>query len=492
MWISFMKNSFLLLAFVCLMIHPSFAQDEARPTGLGLRANYANYLFPVNEEFNTEDFKFALEVEYIGHLGDAFNIAIPLKLGRAYFPTDEMGNFEDVGRISLDALLQLKLFREENFFYPYLFAGLGNVLENAKTLNLEAPMGLGLNLRLSKGLYLTTKAEYRVGFADLRNNAQLGAGLLLLVGKRGAAPPPGLASASDADGDGIVDVEDLCPQVAGTLALNGCPDRDADGVPDGSDSCPDLAGPANLGGCPDSDGDGTPDSADNCPQKAGPSSNNGCPMQDADGDGVLDSVDKCPNEAGPLSTGGCPVQGNIGSSGDRDSDGVPDERDACPDTPARGRADGCPDSDLDGVPDREDRCPQTVGPITNRGCPELTTEEREVLNFATQAVQFETGSAQLTPGSYTILNQIYEILLRYPDNSLKISGYSDSIGSSRTNQKLSERRAKTCYDYFVSQGISPQRITYIGYGEANPIADNRYKAGREKNRRVVFEIYLKD
>jgi len=83
-----------------------------------------------------------------------------------------------------------------------------------------------------------------------------------------------------------------------------------------------------------------------------------------------------------------------------------------------------------------------------------------------------------------------QIMRRYPDYKLKISGHTDSIGSRRPNQKLSEERAKSCYDYIVSKGISPTRLEYQGYGESRPIANNKYKEGREINRRVEFDLYL--
>jgi outer membrane protein OmpA-like peptidoglycan-associated protein len=83
-----------------------------------------------------------------------------------------------------------------------------------------------------------------------------------------------------------------------------------------------------------------------------------------------------------------------------------------------------------------------------------------------------------------------EILQRYPDYKMRISGHTDSVGSAASNQELSERRAKACYDYLVAKGIDPERLSYEGFGESQPIADNRYREGREQNRRVEFDIYL--
>jgi hypothetical protein len=91
-------------------------------------------------------------------------------------------------------------------------------------------------------------------------------------------------------------------------------DSDNDGIPDLTDECPYVAGKAEFFGCPDSDGDGIGDSKDKCPFEAGVASNGGCPEivsnPDTDADGVLDVNDKCPDVAGPASNNGCPVATN--------------------------------------------------------------------------------------------------------------------------------------------------------------------------------------
>src|SRR5690606_38420056 len=63
---------------------------------------------------------------------------------------------------------------------------------------------------------------------------------------------------------------------------------------------------AELNGCPDADGEGIADKDDECPNEAGPASNNGCPYEDRDGDGVLDKDDQCPDVAGTVANNGCP------------------------------------------------------------------------------------------------------------------------------------------------------------------------------------------
>lgn len=473
-----MKKILTTLLVLTLFVSTASAQYEQAKDALGLRANFMNYQYPITNDWINDQFTSGAEIEYVRHLNNWFNLAFPLKLGKAQLPIDDEGNTNDASIISLDALLQLKFFRERTFVYPYLYGGISAINEEFDKFTYAAPVGLGLNFRLAKHVYLSTKAEYRFAFDDLRDNIQIGGGLLLLIGDGASAPP---TVATDSDKDGVPDAQDLCPTVAGSISFNGCPDRDSDGTQDKEDECPDTAGPKALKGCPDSDGDGIADRNDQCPNEAGTAQNNGCPIRDADNDGIPDVQDECPNQAGKVATNGCP---------DRDNDGIADKNDRCPDVAGKANMNGCPDSDNDGITDREDRCPNSAGPVSNNGCPEVKKEDKERLTFAMKAVQFQTGKTTLLNTSFPILNEIAEILSRYPDYKMRINGHTDSIGEAKPNQTLSEKRAKTCYDYLVAKGIAAERLSYQGFGETKPIANNKYKPGRDQNRRVEFDIYL--
>lgn len=83
----------------------------------------------------------------------------------------------------------------------------------------------------------------------------------------------------DRDGDGIPDVNDVCPDEPGSPEERGCPikDTDGDGIPDKSDDCPEIPGIELYNGCPDTDGDKIPDPEDDCPEVFGVPELNGCP-----------------------------------------------------------------------------------------------------------------------------------------------------------------------------------------------------------------------
>jgi outer membrane protein OmpA-like peptidoglycan-associated protein len=283
----------------------------------------------------------------------------------------------------------------------------------------------------------------------------------------------------DKDGDGVADYLDACPDVAGTVALNGCPDTDSDGVTDKNDRCPDVAGTTALQGCPDTDGDGIADMDDACPSVAGFKALNGCP--DSDNDGIADADDRCPNtKAGyKVNTSGCPM--------DNDNDGIINEEDRCPNAAGVASLKGCPDTDADGVADLDDRCPLIKGTIANKGCPEMTKAEVKRITQIASKIFFETNSDKLKVASLVQLDELALILKKYENANLSIDGYTDSQGADDYNLTLSQKRTDAVKTYLMAKGIMESRLAGIGYGETLPIADNKTAIGRAKNRRVELK-----
>jgi outer membrane protein OmpA-like peptidoglycan-associated protein len=106
-------------------------------------------------------------------------------------------------------------------------------------------------------------------------------------------------------------------------------------------------------------------------------------------------------------------------------------------------------------------------------------------------INFKTNDYSLTEESEQIIRLFVEFLEENPKVRVEIQGHTDNIGDDNSNLKLSQQRAKSVYDHVISQGVDASRISYKGYGESRPIADNKTEAGRAKNRRTVFVILAK-
>lgn len=496
----------LILAIILLFVNLMRAQDvetfseKSEKTNESLGISFKKLLMDYQSQNGgslgaIKDYHNGFEIGIVKNLGKNLYFNIPIKIGVVNSHAENVTNFRK-SIYGIDAQLQYNFSNNERLINPYIVAGLGVVLEVEGEFNIQAPIGFGLNLRAMDRAFVNVQSEYRYSFKEGRNNLHHAIGFVYYFGnlssdekvqenKKDKIPELNI---KDSDGDRIPDHLDLCPDEPGASELNGCPDRDGDGVPNFQDECPDQTGLKEFRGCPDTDGDGISDLYDECPKIPGIKANNGCPEEkkvafpDRDGDGVPDIEDQCPEMPGIKELGGCP---------DKDGDGIPDHLDKCPEKAGPKIYSGCPDSDSDGIPDHEDRCPYVAGPVSNKGCPEIAVEDKKTLDIAMRSVQFETGKAILKPESYAILNQIASIVKRYPDFNLAISGHTDSTGSPVLNQSLSERRAKACYDYLISLGISKDRLSYVGFGDSRPIADNKTPIGRSLNRRVEFILIPK-
>lgn len=106
-------------------------------------------------------------------------------------------------------------------------------------------------------------------------------------------------------------------------------------------------------------------------------------------------------------------------------------------------------------------------------------------------ITFQTDSYNLRSDFYPVLNSVGEVVAKYADTSLKVSGHTDSTGSRSYNQTLSERRAGSVADYLATRGVDRSRMLVQGVGQDQPIADNSSDQGRAQNRRVELQILPK-
>ena len=105
-------------------------------------------------------------------------------------------------------------------------------------------------------------------------------------------------------------------------------------------------------------------------------------------------------------------------------------------------------------------------------------------------VLFDTNRAQLKSGGERNVQKLAEFLKRYPQRTVLIEGFTDSVGSDSSNQVLSEQRAQAVSKALTDMGVGRDRVSTKGYGEAYAVAGNDTASGRQLNRRV--EIMLSD
>jgi outer membrane protein OmpA-like peptidoglycan-associated protein len=251
-------------------------------------------------------------------------------------------------------------------------------------------------------------------------------------------------------------------------------DADGDGIPDSKDKCPnepeDFDMFEDTDGCPDldNDHDGIPDAQDKCPldpeDKDGFQDADGCPDPDNDGDGIPDVRDKCPNEP-------------------EDKDGFEDF-DGCPD----------PDNDKDGIPDVKDKCPNEPETINgfqdDDGCPDkgdplviLSPDRLDTL----EAIQF--AGAKLNRASFNLLGQIGAQLRAHNEIArLRVTVYVNPSRNSDKDQELSDKRAVAIKDWLVQWGVDARRLEVRGFGGDKPLVPPTQKNAQQLNDRVELII----
>ena len=432
------------------------AQDENSKWAIGFGINSVDIRTPhqfgdfLKDWGGTKDLNILPAVTKLSvarYIGAGFSAEIEGSLNKIKEGFDGYSEDKSFWSANLQAKYALRrLFTTESgWFDPYIKVGGGYTAYESrfddKEGGFKALAGGGINFWFTDHLGVNLQTGYHHGFQKNGTDYfQHSAGIVIKFGSK------------DTDKDGIPDNKDACPEVAGLKEFNGCPDTDGDGIPDKDDACPQVKGLKEFNGCPDTDGDGIPDKDDACPEVAGPKEFNGCP--DTDGDGIPDKDDKCPDVAGPAENGGCPW----------------------------------PDTDGDGVLDKDDLCPEVAGPASNKGCPEPTTDDQKKLNQYAKTILFDTGKATIKFESAEILNQIINVLKKYPNSRFRIEGHTDSTGKKQKNIELSQNRADAVKIYLIQGGIASNRLESQGFGPEKPIASNKNKKGRALNRRVEINL----
>jgi OmpA-OmpF porin, OOP family len=441
------KSALLVLAIIVATASIAQSGYKKRPS-LAVHFSFIDYKsgFDVRNNSlatvinNKQFFKFkrmdpGLSLSYLEGFTDYIDFAGTLTGSFTKHPTSRTvlnPSGSDKLLLELAATANFKLFPDNYILVPFVSAGVG-ASQWAGYYSAFIPVGLGLQLKITDGTFMLLNSQYRM--AATENSAfhfYHGVGFASAIGKKKEVVAPVVALpivpvVTDRDGDGVLDADDSCPDVAGLASLKGCADKDSDGIADGEDKCPDAAGLAKYGGCP---------------------------IPDTDGDGVNDEEDKCPSVKGLARYQGCAI----------------------------------PDTDADGVNDEEDKCPSRAGTISNQGCPEIAKNIVDKINYAAKNVFFATGSYKLLPKSYKALDEAAKLLKEDESLMVDVDGHTDATGKEDKNQTLSDNRAAAVKAYLVTKGIAESRLKSTGFGSTKPVADNKTAAGKAKNRRTEMAV----
>lgn len=514
---------FLILAVLITFSQQNFAQLKDYGQKFGVRGSilfpeneFANLGFSGNDNFSFDWYKGS----WLGEAFFGFELTRALELsinggygkysGKAYFDdaNTTFGEYE-TKLVPIHLRLRISPF-DLNGWNPYLYLGAGVVsytvskkptISGAKATEDEGlvafvPAGIGAEFALTDrvlmdfaiGGAMTSTYDldsYRSGSDDIWDsyfNASLG---FSFVGENCDV---------DKDNDGL---GKCLEQQIGTDPMN--PDTDADGLSDGDEYLNYKTNPLNK----DTDGDSLSDYDEVSVYKTNPL------VTDTDGDGLNDGDEVMKYKTDPLKA-------------DSDNDGLNDNEEVMKyktnplkaDTDGDGLKDGDEvmkyktdplnvDTDGDGLSDGDEVFKYRTNALNKdtdggsvedgvevkRGTDPLNAEDDVVkvgVPIILEGITFDVNKSNIKPESEETLMKALKTLQTYPEIEVEIGGHTDSDGSAKSNLKLSQARADAVKAWLVEKGIDPKRITTKGYGEDKPVADNKTKEGKAKNRRIEF------
>lgn len=120
----------------------------------------------------------------------------------------------------------------------------------------------------------------------------------------------------------------------------------------------------------------------------------------------------------------------------------------------------------------------------------VTQGEQKLIDdtLGNRIVEFESGSATLTPQGLGILDDMATVIKDVGDKPITITGHTDNIGDANANLLLSNQRAEAVKQYLIGRGIDASRLTTVGKGDTDPIASNDTEEGKTRNRRIEFTL----
>lgn len=134
--------------------------------------------------------------------------------------------------------------------------------------------------------------------------------------------------------------------------------------------------------------------------------------------------------------------------------------------------------------------PPEAPPLPERKptAPRVILEKKTKKIVITESIHFELGKDVILPDSFSLLDEVAQVIQDNANLKIRVEGHTDNIGKPAFNKKLSQKRAESVVRYLTSKGVAQERLEAQGYGPTRPLAPNDTPAGRAKNRRVEFTI----
>lgn len=501
----------ILLASCFILTAPSTSL-KAQVNGYDLKYGISFHGLMPETDFPNDNLRFS----YLARAMARYELSteLELELGAGYglltgYDFDQ--NVWESSLIPIDLRFLISPFQIDTFS-PYLYGGVGILGWSILTSQIISPapikenswdailpFGIGAEFALTENILLDLSGGYTYTFTDDLNGYKtdapgasysdsyynIGVGVIFVVG----------SSESDADNDAVLKKDEL---LLGTDPDNA--DSDWDGLNDGEEIIKYNSNPLNR----DSDLDGLSDHDEVKIYSTNPNN------PDTDNDAISDFEEVTNFGSDPLSNDtdkdGLSDNEEINiyrtnpSKRDTDSDGLSDYFEITrhytdplrDDTDSDGLVDGAEikiyrtnplnfDTDGGTVDDKEE---------IERGTDPNNRADDKIQKAATpvvlEGVTFASGTSEVSPESEKALMDVFNTLVSHPNIKVELRGYTDNTGSASANLDLSQRRADSVKNWLINKGIAPARIKAIGFGEANPIADNQTNEGRRLNRRIEF------
>ncbi len=524
------------LFVVCCLPFFVYSQTADNKVLTGISATFVDYKGIVNKQFfNPRNFNPGVRINANMYMNGWLNYTLAASfVPRASYPQVD-GSFNPQLLIDVNTGLQLKanngkIMNENAVVAPYIYSGLGYSTSEGKS-GVYLPAAAGVRFRLGNNVSLNLESMYRVKFNSTIQPMSHTIGFNFILpsqkppvetasrGKTTKPKPVITTKKQELPQDTVteevvtteptsteptstepvttepvttepVTTEPVATEVASTepATEKQANDQDNDGVEDRFDACPDVAGPVEEGGCPPRE--------KIAPATELPTEEVVAMFPDADGDGVEDRFDPCPNVPGKKEEGGCPERYKIGQVSEEISakENAPTEVATTETTPTE-RVEPTVPNEIAGTSSVAEEAPsQTLTPSEEGSAPTetavatpvietppqveeveqtLSADDMNRLKIIAMNISYKPGTDALMPGTESYIQELKDLLAKYPTYKLVIRGHYSAGREEDDNKVMSVKRAfQIKRQLILTKGMTPVRMSPDGFGSKETTAKN--------------------